>query len=98
MFYDYSSADGAYTEAKFEHEASVSCIRFFPRAQYINGRYKKGTFVGYTAAGEKVLLATIIEAPSVRWELLNVSAVTKVTSVRYNSQLARRRLRQHRRD
>ena len=79
------SADGGYTEAKLAHAASVSCIRFFPRAQYISGRYAGGTFVGFTKSGAAVPLATIAETPSLKWQLLNVTARTEVVSVRYNS-------------
>ena len=79
------NANGSYTEAKLAHASSVSCIRFFPRAQYISGRYAGGTFVGYTAAGVSVALATIVETPSLEWQLLNVSTRASVVSVRYNS-------------
>ena len=48
-------------------------------------RYTGGTFVGYTATGSEVLLAAISDDPSLRWNLLNVTNTTKVTSVRYNS-------------
>ena len=84
-FFDGVSADGGYTEAKLAHAASVSCIRFFPRAQYISGRYAGGTFVGFTKSGAAVPLATIAETPSLKWQLLNVTARTEVVSVRYNS-------------
>ena len=60
-------------------------FRFFPRAQYISGRYAGGTFVGYTKSGAAVPLATIAETPSLKWQLLNVTARTEVVSVRYNS-------------
>jgi hypothetical protein len=62
-FFDGVDADGGYTEAVLAHAASVSCIRFFPRAQYISGRYTGGAFVGYTTAGAAVPLATIGRAP-----------------------------------
>ena len=78
------SADGGYTEAKLAHAASVSGISFFPRAQYVS-RYAGGTFVGYTKSGAAVPLATIAETPSLKWQLLNVTARTEVVSVRYNS-------------
>ena len=84
-FFDGLNANGSYTEAKLSHAAAISCIRFFPRAQYIAGRYAGGKFVGYTASGTSVQLATIIDTPSLKWQLLNVSAVTPVGSVRYNS-------------
>ena len=48
-------------------------------------RYAGGTFVGYTAAGVSVALATIVETPSLKWQLLNVSSHASVVSVRYNS-------------
>jgi len=83
-FYDYYQANGGYTEAQLDHEATVASLRYFPRSQLLD-RYVNGTFVGYTAAGKEVLLATIKENPSLRWQLLNVSATTRVTSVRYNA-------------
>merc|ERR1711862_150120 len=84
-FFDYSTANGGYTEAKLEYEAPLSSIRYFPRGEFIEGRYAGGTFVGITAAGTELLLATIVEDPFLNWALLNVSASEKVTSVRYNS-------------
>jgi len=83
-FYDYLQANGGYTEATLAHEASISCLRFFPRSQYLD-RYAGGAFVGITASGDEVPLATIGDAPSLRWELLNVSATAKVTSIRYTA-------------
>ena len=84
-FFDGVSANGGYTEAKLAHAASVSGIRFFPCAQYTSGRYVGGTFVGFTESGGAVPLATIGETPSLKWQLLNVTARTEVVSVRYNS-------------
>ncbi len=84
-FYDYVNGDGGFTEATLDHPASVSCLRYFPRAQYLSGRYRGGTFVGFTSNGTAVPLATIAETPSIRWTLLNVSALEKVVRVRYNS-------------
>ena len=84
-FFDGVSANGGYTEAKLAHAASVSGIRFFPCAQYTSGRYVGGTFVGFTQSGGAVPLATIGETPSLKWQLLNVTARTEVVSVRYNS-------------
>jgi len=83
-FYDYTKANGGFTEAKLPAESPVTSIMYFPRSQYLD-RYTGGTFVGYTAAGSEVLLATIADDPSLRWNLLNVSNTTKVTTVRYNS-------------
>ena len=37
-FYDYVGADGGFAEAMLDHPVSVSCLRFFPRAQYVTGR------------------------------------------------------------
>ena len=99
-FYDFLEADGGYTEATVAGSGSdngsgsagrsISCLRYFPRAQYIAGRYKGGAFVGYTAAGKNITLATITETPSLRWQLLNVSSSSsssgdKVVRVRYNA-------------
>jgi len=84
-FYDYLHANGGYTVAKLQHEAVVTSIRYFPRAQYISGRYAGGHFVGITSNGADVHLATISEDPSLRWEVLNVTATDKVVSVRYDS-------------
>ena len=83
-FYDYLYPDDGFTEATLARDAAISCLRYFPRSQYLD-RYTGGTFVGYTAAGKEVLLATIVDAPSLRWNLLNVSATALVTRVRYNS-------------
>ena len=92
-FYDYLEADGGYTEATVGGGVgaagrSVSCLRFFPRAHFIAGRYEGGQFVGYTSAGKAVPLATITGTPSLRWQLLNVSSSSsspaeKVVRVRY---------------
>jgi hypothetical protein len=90
-FYDFTKADGGFTEATTASRAdrSISCLRFFPRAQYIAGRYEGGTFIGFTSAGKAVPLATITETPSLSWQLLNVSdsssPAEKVVRVRYNS-------------
>jgi hypothetical protein len=83
-FFDYSKANGGYTTAKLDHEASISSIRFFPRSQYLE-RCIGGRFVGITAAGQQVPLARISEFPSLTWNLLNVTETVKITSVQYEA-------------
>jgi hypothetical protein len=75
-FYDYSQPDGGWTEGRLASPGSVSRIDWWPRGPQNLGRNIAGSrFVGVTAAGQVVPLATVQHAPSsVSWQYLNVSS------------------------
>jgi inosine-uridine nucleoside N-ribohydrolase len=73
-FYDYSKADGGWTEARLSSGAtSIAHVFFWPRAGYLDRHVVGGRFVGITRRQQKeVALATITQPPKLGWNGLEV--------------------------
>eukprot|EP01050_Picozoa_sp_SAG11_P016926 SAG11_NODE_2371_length_3446_cov_12.195100_3_plen_320_part_00 len=92
-FYDFSKADGGWTEAKLSAgAATVAHIEFYPRAGFLRRNVKGGKFVGLRAAaeGKKTKVATLGEIdvmPTLGWNVVAMKVtreeVADVTSVKY---------------
>jgi hypothetical protein len=82
-FYDYSQANGGWTQASMGSQASLTGIKWYPRANFLS-RHVGGRFVGVTADNDEVTLATISDA-SDGWNTLRVNQNDKFTSVKYYS-------------
>jgi len=82
-FYDFVQANGGWTQASMGSLASVTAIRWYPRANFLS-RHVGGRFVGVTAGNDEVGLATISDA-SDGWNTLHVTQNDQVTSVKYYS-------------
>jgi hypothetical protein len=81
-FYDYSKADGGWTQASMASDAPVTGIRWYPRENFLS-RHVGGRFVGVASNNEEVGLATI-EVAKDGWNILNVTAGSdKFHSVKY---------------
>jgi hypothetical protein len=81
-FYDYSNANGGWTEASMASQASVTGIKWYPRSQFLS-RHVGGRFVGVTPNNQEVGLVTITKARD-GWNILNVTAGNdKFSSVKY---------------
>merc|ERR1711990_1334917 len=74
-FYDYSQANGGWTQASMASQTSVTGIKWYPRANF-GSRHVGGRFVGITADNSEVALATISDA-SDGWNTLSVTASDK---------------------
>ena len=90
-FFDYSHANGGWTEASLDGESNaIAHIEFFPRgggSEYMR-RAVGGTFVGIKADASSVELGTIAIAPGDHWNTLSIDAKASqepVVGVRYNS-------------
>ena len=86
-FYDFSNADGGWTQAKLQPAAAVAMILFYPRAGFLSRHVQGGSFVGRTADGAEVPLGTIARVPLLAWNAVQMqgAAATPVTSVRFNA-------------
>jgi len=82
-FYDYSQANGGWTQASLSSHSAVTGIKWYPRANF-NSRHVGGRFVGVTADNREVTLATISDV-SDGWNTISVKQSEVVTSVKYYS-------------
>jgi hypothetical protein len=91
-FYDYSKADGGWTEAKLSAgAATVAHIEFYPRADFLTRDIKGGKFVGLTVAVDSkskvVTLGEIDAMPTLGWNVVAMKVteeeVEDVMSVKY---------------
>jgi hypothetical protein len=83
-FYDFSSADGGWTQAHLSTPGTVAQIQYYPRAGYLD-RHVGGRFVGITPSDDEVLLATIPSSPTVRWNALSVQSSETFNRVKYEA-------------
>lgn len=89
-FFDYSRADGGWTQASLrDGEAAVAHLEFYPRtgAQYA-ARAVGGKFVGVKPDGSSIELAEVSAAPGERWnpvEVGSAAAKARLTGVRFDS-------------
>merc|ERR1712032_373803 len=70
-FYDYSQANGGWTLASMGSLASVTGIKWYPRANFLS-RHVGGRFVGVTDDDNEVALATISDTKN-GWNTLTVT-------------------------
>merc|ERR1712232_65413 len=82
-FYDYSQADGGWTQATLSSQTSVTGIKWYPRANFLS-RHVGGRFVGVTTSNDEVTLATIADAND-GWNTLAITQSGEFTSVKYYS-------------
>merc|ERR1719487_1501286 len=69
--YDYSQANGGWTEASMGKHTIVTGIKWYPRANMLS-RHVGGRFVGVTADNHEVALATISDTKN-GWNTLHVT-------------------------
>ena len=90
-FFDYSKADGGWTEAKLTTgAATIAHIEYYPRAGYLTRHITGGQFIGTRADGSEVALATITTTPTLSWNAVPVPVSASdgsqdVVSVKYES-------------
>jgi len=83
-FYDYSQANGGWTQASLATQASVTGIKWYPRANFLS-RHVGGRFVGVDADNKETELATIADTND-GWNTISVSAGSDTfSSVKYYS-------------
>lgn len=83
-FFDSTSENGSWTQAKLSTSAAVSHIEYWPRAGFLD-RYVGGRFRGITSSGQYVVLATISATPVLGWNSLSVSLGEGLVAVEYAS-------------
>jgi len=83
-FYDYSKANGGWTQAKLKNQAAVAKIDYYPRPGFLE-RHIGGKFVGIGSDGSTVNLITISKQPTLSWNSLIVSSSKTLTAIRYNA-------------
>lgn len=83
-FYDFSSANGGWTQAQLSSPGSVSQIQYYPRSGFLD-RHVGGRFVGITRSGDEVPLATISSSPNLRWNSLSVRSTDVIAAVKYEA-------------
>lgn len=83
-FYDYSSANGGWTQAELKSQSAIAQIDYYPRSGFLE-RHVGGQFVGIASDGSTVNLATISQQPTLGWTSLKVSSSKTLTAVRYNA-------------
>jgi hypothetical protein len=84
-FFDYSRENGGWTQATLDQSSVVAHIEFYPRGGEFLDRHTGGRFVGITASGQEVDLATISSRPNNGWNGLSVSTSDSVNAVKYYS-------------
>lgn len=83
-FYDYSEADGGWTQANMASPGAVTGIKWYPRANFLS-RHMGGRFVGVTADNKEVHLVTITDIQT-GWNTLTVAVGNDtLNSVKYYS-------------
>ena len=81
-FYDYSQADGGWTEAQLTAAAAITHVEFYPRADFLQRHVVGGKFVGLRADKTEITLGTISHTPMLGWNSVAVSAVAVAEVVR----------------
>lgn len=74
-FFDFSKADGGWTEAKLTAgDAAIAHIEYYPRVSDLGRDVKGGKFVGIKADKQEVALGTIAVSPIDGWNSVTVKA------------------------
>ena len=77
-FFDYSQADGGWTEAKLTNGAvTIGHIEYYPRAGFLTRHVEGGRFVGIKADKSEITLATIPSVPKLSWNPLPTAQQTR---------------------
>ncbi len=85
-FFDYSKADGGWTEAKLTNgAATIGHIEYYPRAGYLTRHIDGGRFVGIKADKSEITLATIPSAPKLSWNPLPVAHANATASQQWKN-------------
>ena len=73
-FYDYSKANGGWTEASIldTSGATITHIEYYPRAGYLARHIRGGKFVGNQADKNQIPLGTIETTPTLGWNAVTV--------------------------
>jgi hypothetical protein len=84
-FYDYSRADGGWTEAKLMGGKAVTIghVEFYPRAGMLTRHIVGGKFVGVRADKSELTIATISAVPKLGWNSVDVVIEARSAEVEY---------------